>query len=112
LELSREDVAPLLVEALRQAAGELGNPALAGDPEHLSAHRWRYALPTEPLPEPCLFDPRLQLAAAGDWCGGPRVEGAFLSGCAAAGRILSLRPVDDRREAPGAGPVQAELWES
>ncbi len=60
------------------------------DPKHLTAHRWRFALPLEPLPETFLFDANLRLAACGDWCGGPRVEGAFLSGLAAADEILTL----------------------
>lgn len=55
----------------------------------LDAHRWRHALP-EPLPEDHLFDPNLSLAACGDWCGGPRVEGAFLSGLAAADALLGV----------------------
>ena len=55
-----------------------------------TAHRWRFALPSEPLAEACLFDEEMKLAACGDWCGGPRVEGAFLSGLAAAERILGL----------------------
>ena len=57
-------------------------------PRHLTAHRWRFALPRSPLPETFLFDANLGLAACGDWCGGPRVEGAFLSGIAAAEGIL------------------------
>lgn len=44
------------------------------------AHRWRYALPEEPLTLPYLLDDGAGLAACGDWCGGPRVEGAWLSG--------------------------------
>jgi predicted NAD/FAD-dependent oxidoreductase len=59
-------------------------------PDHLRSHRWRFALPTEPLPETFLLDAHLGLAACGDWCGGPRVEGAFLSGLAAADGILGL----------------------
>ena len=51
-------------------------------------HRWRYALPTETLPERCLFDARLNLGACGDWCGGPRVEGAYLSGLELAETML------------------------
>ena len=31
----------------------------------------------------------LNLTLAGDWCHGSRVEGAFLSGAAAAGRIMA-----------------------
>lgn len=44
------------------------------------AHRWRYALPEEPLTLPFLHDEGAGIAACGDWCGGPRVEGAYLSG--------------------------------
>ena len=57
-------------------------------PEHLTAHRWRYALPQDPLAEPFLFDQALGLAACGDWCGGPRVEGAFLSGLTTAEALI------------------------
>lgn len=85
LELEEEDAATQLLDAFRVAVGELDSM-----PVHLDAHRWRFALPQKPLPEPCLFDANLRLAACGDWCGGPRVEGAFLSGCAAAGRLLAL----------------------
>ncbi|KAA1260324.1 hypothetical protein LF1_28630 [Rubripirellula obstinata] len=34
------------------------------------------------------------IAACGDWCGGPRIEGAFLSGMAAAGALLRHLTVD------------------
>ncbi len=54
------------------------------------AHRWRYALPHEPLPQRYLLDGDTQLAACGDWCGGPRVEGAFLSGRALAEAVLEM----------------------
>ncbi|TWU30538.1 protoporphyrinogen oxidase [Bythopirellula polymerisocia] len=66
--------------------------------KYIKAHRWRFALPTSPLESRCLFDTSLLIGACGDWCGGPRVEGAFLSGAAAASRVLNLlRPtrVDD-----------------
>jgi hypothetical protein len=95
LELDAEIAAHRLADAFADAVGrELPRP------DHLVAHRWRFALPTEPLPEPCLFDPELAIAACGDWAGGPRVEGAYLSGCAAAGRLLGLRP----------GPTQPSLF--
>jgi predicted NAD/FAD-dependent oxidoreductase len=87
LELEPDEAGRRLVDAFEQAVG-----GLAVEPDHVVAHRWRFALPVEPLPESCLFDAELGVAACGDWCGGPRVEGAFLSGGAAAGRILSLRP--------------------
>jgi predicted NAD/FAD-dependent oxidoreductase len=83
LELDRTEAAPRLLDAFAEAAGGIEMP-----PVHLDAHRWRFALPPEPLSEPCLFDADLRLAACGDWCGGPRVEGAFLSGYAVAERVL------------------------
>jgi predicted NAD/FAD-dependent oxidoreductase len=84
LELEPNEAAAQLLEAFGAAAGGLGSP-----PAHLDAHRWRYALPQAPLAEPCLDDAGLRLAVCGDWCGGPRVEGAFLSGSAAARRLLA-----------------------
>lgn len=89
VDLERTDAGERLVEALREALG-----GQAFETVHLAAHRWLYALPTEPLTESCLFDPELALAACGDWCGGPRVEGAFLSGLAAAGCIDMPTSVD------------------
>ena len=53
------------------------------------AHRWKFAIPENPAEARCFFDSDAGIAACGDWAGGPRVEGAFLSGMAAAGRILS-----------------------
>jgi predicted NAD/FAD-dependent oxidoreductase len=55
---------------------------------HAGATRWRDALPDPALDTPCLVDDRRRLAVAGDWCGGPRLEGAYLSGLAAADRLL------------------------
>jgi predicted NAD/FAD-dependent oxidoreductase len=48
------------------------------------AHRWRYAQPDTPLDAPCLYEGDRRIGVAGDWCGGPRIEGAFLSGLALA----------------------------
>lgn len=56
-------------------------------PKFATAHRWRFALPVEPLEQRHLFDRELSLGACGDWCGGPRVEGAFLSGVSLADAI-------------------------
>ena len=52
------------------------------------AHRWRYSIARQPLDVGCLWDPELMIGACGDWCQGSRVEGAFLSGMAVAGRML------------------------
>lgn len=58
-------------------------------PARCVAHRWRYALPLEPPGAPtALWDAASGLGAAGDWLGGARVEGAWLSGLAAAEAIL------------------------
>jgi hypothetical protein len=56
---------------------------------HSSAHRWRYALPVEPLSIGCMWDKAARVAVCGDWCQGARIEGAFLSGLAAAERIMT-----------------------
>ncbi len=56
-------------------------------PIWLKAHRWRYALADNPLDEGCLFDASTRIGACGDWANGNRVEGALLSGFAAARRI-------------------------
>ena len=63
-----------------------GIPAM--NPTHIATHRWRYALPRQPLEDRCLFDSASGLGACGDWCSGSRVEGAFLSGAAAAEYVL------------------------
>ena len=48
--------------------------------------RWRYATPSGPRPERCL-EVASGVVLAGDAFGGPRIEGAFLSGLAAAGAL-------------------------
>jgi predicted NAD/FAD-dependent oxidoreductase/deoxyribodipyrimidine photolyase len=55
-----------------------------------TAHRWRYALCEGPFDEgaPADLDPAAGLGVAGDWLGGARVEGAWRSGRALAGRVL------------------------
>ncbi len=83
LEDSREEVAGALLD---EFWGATGHPRL--ESEHVAAHRWRYAQPREPLPESYLFDQESRIGACGDWCGGPRVEGAFLSGLALASAVV------------------------
>ena len=63
--------------------------AVAFEVESVRAHRWRYARAAEPLERGAIRIDGLNLTLAGDWCHGSRVEGAFLSGAAAAGRIMA-----------------------
>ena len=82
-ELDQADASRWLQRAF---AARVGRPLMqsAG-----AAHLWRLALPVNPLPESFLFDPLAGIGLAGDWCGGPRVEGAYLSGIALAQAIAS-----------------------
>ena len=103
IELRPDETLPLLLNEFWKATG-----ATACVPEYSSAHRWRYAIPTNPLSVSCLFDSSLQIGACGDWCGGPRVEGAFLSGMAIAGRVLNS--VSGPASAKVAGDKQWSLF--
>ena len=78
-----EQVIAALRAEFEQALGGKVQP-----PAHAAAHRWRYAVPSEPLQVGALWDAESRLAVCGDWCQGARIEGAFLSGRAAADRVL------------------------
>lgn len=60
-----------------------------GDAEVIDSQvkRWRFATPRRPWPEPCWVDPTGSLVLAGDAFRGPKVEGAFESGLAAAAAL-------------------------
>ncbi len=73
-------------QLLKAFAGQIGRELV---PAHLIAHRWRYATPVTPLKRDFLWDDDLRLGATGDWCNGPRVEGAYLSGLALADALLA-----------------------
>jgi predicted NAD/FAD-dependent oxidoreductase len=77
-----ESVGPFLLNALADLVR-----ARLPLPVHLSAHRWRHACGHPPAHHGALVDAELRLVACGDWCAGNRVEGAFLSGVAAAGAL-------------------------
>jgi len=83
LEETPEQVAELLLDHFWQANNLTPQPI-----EMMVAHRWLYSGPKAPLSERYLFDRSLNLGACGDWCGGPRVEGAFLSGLALADAVF------------------------
>jgi renalase len=80
----KEQAVPIL---LQQAAQYLGDWVI--QPVAYQVQGWRYALPTQVLGQTCLrTDMPGPLFWSGDWCGGPKVEGAFLSGLAAGEAIL------------------------
>lgn len=83
LEESPQEALEALLVAFAEAT-QIELPAA----RHAVAHRWRFALPVTPLEELCLYEPDLGLGACGDWCGGPRVEGAYLSGSTMAERLI------------------------
>lgn len=75
-----QDAGRLLLEAAA--------PWLGAGVTQFEVQRWRYSQPLQPYPEACLFlaEPA-PLVFAGDAFAGPRVEGAALSGLAAAERL-------------------------
>jgi predicted NAD/FAD-dependent oxidoreductase len=83
LEDSIQDVERLLLDAARQLPA-----AQDFQVKKAVAHRWRYALANRALDLGAVWYPQKTLALAGDWCRGSGVEDAFLSGTAAAGRIM------------------------
>lgn len=85
LEADPEVVAEVLLSAFFESTG-----ANRSRTRHLNAHRWRYAQALSPLTDGCLWNAEARIAVCGDWCLGSRIEGAFLSGMATAGRILGL----------------------
>lgn len=83
LESDMEHIAHTMCDALQRVIGSIIEPV------HRVAHRWRHALPDSVTPDTALFDVELGLGAAGDWCGGPRVERALMNGVALVGRVMS-----------------------
>lgn len=98
IEDAAESVCDELLAAVEQAV-KIGSLRTI----HTAAHRWRYALHAEPLTAGCLLDDAAQVAVCGDWCQAARIEGAFLSGCAAAKRIMNALGVPPGVEPTGAG---------
>jgi renalase len=78
-------------DALRSSLLARAAPFL-GDATILEAQvkKWRFAGPREPWPDPCWVDEEHRVVLAGDLFAGPKVEGAFDSGVAAATAVASL----------------------
>ncbi len=60
---------------------------------HSMAHRWKYAQASNPLKIESDWDEELRLGLCGEWLHGGSIEGALLSGMAAAGRIVGMPPI-------------------
>ncbi|MBA2356741.1 MAG: FAD-dependent oxidoreductase [Acidobacteria bacterium] len=89
LESTADDVTRALLAALAALA-----PQPLPVPSDVTAHRWRYARPVAALVDRCVWDAEDRVGLAGDWCGGPRVEGAWTSGRALAQQMLNLTDAD------------------
>jgi renalase len=84
-----EDDEMEITESMISRAGDHLGTDFASAVVETSLARWRYSWVTNPHPEPCLlasYDPPLLFC--GDAFGQPKVEGAALSGLAAADRLL------------------------
>ena len=74
IEMSVDDAARWMQRAF---AARLARPLAQ---KSCSALRWRVSTPIEALAETYLWDSERAIGLAGDWCGGSRVESAYLSG--------------------------------
>ena len=89
-----DDVAQIMLSEFWKVTGISPRPH-----NHLQAHRWKYAIPVAPSAAHCFANDSETVLSCGDWASGSRVEGAFLSGMAAAGRILgTLSPATSTRQ--------------
>jgi hypothetical protein len=71
---------------------EVAAPWLGSEAAEFQVHAWRYARPKHEQDHPCLIlNQSPALLIAGDAFGGPRVEGAALSGWAAADALKELQ---------------------
>jgi predicted NAD/FAD-dependent oxidoreductase len=82
LENTKEDIAKrMLLDFKRTFSIDI-------EPSFLTAHRWLYARPKQPISARFLYNEGLSLGVCGDWCAGPKVEGAYLSGRALSETIV------------------------
>ncbi|MCV3216526.1 FAD-dependent oxidoreductase [Plectonema radiosum NIES-515] len=87
--LESPDLHPAAQQMLQRASESVQLSWLA-TPQWMQVHRWRYAFPRNPWDKAFLSaESFLPLVCCGDWCGGKLVEGAMLSGLAAAEEVNS-----------------------
>jgi hypothetical protein len=79
----QDDPARMQAKLLRAFAEVTGIHAA---PAHTAVHRWRHARTLKPLGRRATCGTPRGMGVCGDWCIGHRVEDAFLSGWAGAGR--------------------------
>ncbi len=87
LELTPDQAASVMQQELSRTIGR----ALP-EVSFVQAHRWRYAMTTQPLGQPFLASADKSLFAGGDWCLGARVECAYQSGAAIAEAVTNNQP--------------------
>ena len=78
-------------DTLRRLLWDRGRPWL-GDATAVDVQvkKWRFAGPVDPWPEACWVDAERQVVLAGDLFAGPKFEGAFNSGRAAAAAVADF----------------------
>lgn len=117
-DLPKEQVAQELSgELIRLLSAVTGEPTSAFQCRLTAAHRWGLARAATLAPEQCAFDESQSLAVCGDGFAASigddsdrlehGVQNAFLSGVAAAGRVLSLRKA---AESPASDDDAPTLW--
>ena len=74
----------VVTDRLIAAVGEWVDPASIVE---ATIRRWRFAAPADPWPERCWVDDEHRVVVAGDLFAGPKVEGAYDSGVAAAAAV-------------------------
>ena len=92
LELEADAAARAMLRLLQEWLIDQGRAAAAAAldrPAHAVAHRWRYSIPAQARAERYAVSSCGSLLLAGDAHGGPRIEGAWLSGAAAGSHCVS-----------------------
>jgi photolyase PhrII len=92
IDATRDDAEELLREESARVLSAITQTAAHSDQVvPIAAHRWGFARPREPVRAECGFDADMRIAVCGDGYAHTGVEAAYLSGQAAAARLLSLR---------------------
>ena len=81
-----DDIDDLRTALLDRAAPWIGDAGVIES----QVKKWRFAGPVTPWAEPCWVDDEVGLALAGDLFAGPKFEGAYQSGLAAAAAVTRL----------------------